>query len=474
VTATTRPRRKAWCPICATFAADSLFNRNRREVLIRAASAKFEGTAAARHQYKSAAVGNKALGEFPADAGRRAGDENSFGRHVRRPLTISRRLFAGFMVRRRYASPAGPSSAERDWSREWNWQGDQSPFPAGPSGPWQKFVRAHLEVLGETDFFRALMRVCVSGRQPTLLPCPHREPWIRLCRSPGAASPGGRRHAVYQPGQAVDFEEVMITLDLLICRLFRVSAPLQSSLRIKSCAPSLKLLGSLQTIRATNDHVTRLAEPTPPQRTARRVNERLATRSSLLKRLKDWNDSRSWQEFFDIYWELIYAVAIKSGLTAAEAEDVVQETVITVANKMPEFEYDPSRSFKAWLLNTARWKIADQFRKRIPRRAGPERRVDETARTSTVERIPDLRGLDFDAVWDAEWETRLQDMALARIRRTVNPKHYQVFDLYVLKKWSVGKVTTALRVSEDQVYQVKTRILKQLKTEVSRLETGLT
>jgi len=228
-----------------------------------------------------------------------------------------------------------------------------------------------------------------------------------------------------------------------------------------------------QFIRTTNEHVTRLAAPTPAQRTFKRMNDRLATRSSLLRRLKDWNDSRSWQEFFDIYWELIYGVAIKSGLTAAEAEDVVQETVITVASKMPEFQYDPARSFKAWLLNTARWKIVDQFRKRLPRREGAERRTDETARTSTVDRIPDPAGPEFDAVWETEWKTSLQDMALERIRRKVNPKHYQVFDLYVLKQWSVGKVASALRVSEAQVYQVKTRLLKQLKTEVSRLESGL-
>jgi RNA polymerase sigma-70 factor (ECF subfamily) len=54
----------------------------------------------------------------------------------------------------------------------------------------------------------------------------------------------------------------------------------------------------------------------------------------LLVRLKDWGDQKSWQDFFDTYWRLIHSVAIKAGLSEAEAQDVVQETVLTVAKKL--------------------------------------------------------------------------------------------------------------------------------------------
>jgi len=93
---------------------------------------------------------------------------------------------------------------------------------------------------------------------------------------------------------------------------------------------------------------------------------RIPTRRSLLTRLKNWDDQEGWREFFDTYWNLIYGVAIKAGLGDAEAQDVVQETVIAVAKKMQDFHYDPSiGTFKSWLLHTTRWKIADQFRKRL-------------------------------------------------------------------------------------------------------------
>ena len=60
----------------------------------------------------------------------------------------------------------------------------------------------------------------------------------------------------------------------------------------------------------------------------------VATRRSLVNRLANWDDQRRWQEFFDTYWKLIYSAARKSGLTDAEAQEVVQETVITVAKKI--------------------------------------------------------------------------------------------------------------------------------------------
>src|SRR3954467_11445770 len=120
----------------------------------------------------------------------------------------------------------------------------------------------------------------------------------------------------------------------------------------------------------------------------------LATRRSLVDRLGNWDDQRRWQEFFDTYWKLIYAAARKSGLTDVEAQEVVQETVITVAKKIDKLKYDPAiGSFKGWLLQITRWRIADQFRKREPGEAKRPRAIDDRL-TATIERLPDERGVD--------------------------------------------------------------------------------
>src|SRR5580693_8260422 len=93
--------------------------------------------------------------------------------------------------------------------------------------------------------------------------------------------------------------------------------------------------------------------------------EIIPTRESLLGRLKNWNDDESWREFFGIYRKLIFSLAVKSGLSPQESEEVVQETVISVAKTIPDFEYAPDRcSFKSWLRHLAQKRIADHFRKR--------------------------------------------------------------------------------------------------------------
>lgn len=202
-------------------------------------------------------------------------------------------------------------------------------------------------------------------------------------------------------------------------------------------------------------------------------DELIPTRASLIHRLKNWQDSTSWQDFFKVYWKLIYGVARKSGLSDSEAQDVVQETMISVAKHMPAFKYDPAiGSFKAWLLTMTRWRIIGQFRKRHPVVA----QADDvsTNRTDPVDDVPDLNAPDLDAVWEAEWETNLLHAALDNLKRQIDPQRWQIFEFYVNKEWPPEKVAGCFGVSVDQVYQIKHRVTDALRAEVSRLEKEMT
>lgn len=200
------------------------------------------------------------------------------------------------------------------------------------------------------------------------------------------------------------------------------------------------------------------------------VEELIPTRDSLLSRLKDWGDDESWRDFFNTYWKLVYGVALKAGLTEQEAEEVVQETVITVARRIPEFKYDPDVcSFKTWLLNLTRWRIVDQLRKRKPNGAA-RFRTEAGARTATVEGVADPATLNLDAVWDQEWQHQILETAIQRVKLKVNPEHYQIFHLCVFKEWPVKKVTDELEVSAAQVYLARHRVGALLKKEVKAME----
>jgi RNA polymerase sigma factor (sigma-70 family) len=219
----------------------------------------------------------------------------------------------------------------------------------------------------------------------------------------------------------------------------------------------------------------------------RDTRDLLATRRSLLTRLRDAGDQTGWRQFFDTYWTLLYRVALKSGLTEAEAQDAVQETIVTVAEQMPEFRYEPARcSFKGWLLLLTRQRIAHQFRKRN-KPGGEAHRVHarsigcasdgKGAATSgdggplTVDQLPAGDSARLDAIWNEEWQSHLFAAALEQVKKMVSDRQFQIFDLYVLQEWSVADVARTLRVNPAQVYLAKHRIGRLLKKEVKRLQS---
>lgn len=196
----------------------------------------------------------------------------------------------------------------------------------------------------------------------------------------------------------------------------------------------------------------------------------METRLSLLSRIRNLDDKESWEQFFDTYWKLIFNVARKSGLTPEEAEEVVQEVVLTVSRKIADFRYDPARgSFKGWLLTTTRWKILDQFGDRPP--AGVQSPPGRN--TPLVERLPDPGGPELETIWDEEWRKNLVDAGLERIRQRVRPLQYQIFDCYVIKEWPVADIMQTLGVSRAQVYLAKHRVGRALQHEINLLERQL-
>lgn len=196
----------------------------------------------------------------------------------------------------------------------------------------------------------------------------------------------------------------------------------------------------------------------------------MATRWSLLSRLKDVQDEASWQDFFDTYWKLIYGVALRAGLNDAAAQDVVQETILTVMRNLPEFKTDPAAgSFKGWLLQIVRWRVADQFRRRQRRERRLVSVATGTGATPILERIPDPAGFDLERVWDEEWEKNLVDLALQRVKSKVGGKLYQMFDLYAVKRWPVREVARALRTTVGHVYVAKHRVSALVRKEILEL-----
>lgn len=197
------------------------------------------------------------------------------------------------------------------------------------------------------------------------------------------------------------------------------------------------------------------------------ASEFLPTRHTLLSRLKNSEDQAGWEEFFATYWKLIYRTCREAGLSDAEAQDVVQETVISVSKHLPGFQYDPQTgSFKAWLLRVTRWRIRDEVRRR---RRGAQTYAGHDA-AELAELLPDMATNRLESLWNEEYDNHLLEAAIERVKQQVDPGQFQIFDLYVLQKWTVPRICAFLKTNRGRVYLAKHRIARLIKKEVLALE----
>jgi RNA polymerase sigma-70 factor (ECF subfamily) len=211
------------------------------------------------------------------------------------------------------------------------------------------------------------------------------------------------------------------------------------------------------------------------------TDEPLPTRASLLDRLKEPGDHASWAEFDRTYRGLLMGVARRAGLNEHEADEAVQETLIAVAKKMPEFRYVPGKdSFKGWLLQIVRWRIVDQVRRRRGEKQVP---IDEPANVAERLALTENLELDsamapanaadprqgFDALWEEEWDRHVLAQALACAKRQAKPEQYAIYRFHVIEERPVAEACRTLGVSAASVYLAKYRVGALIRKEISRL-----
>jgi RNA polymerase sigma-70 factor (ECF subfamily) len=186
----------------------------------------------------------------------------------------------------------------------------------------------------------------------------------------------------------------------------------------------------------------------------------------LLDGLRDPGDRAAWAEFNARYRPPVLAVARRLGLQDADAEDVAQETMAAFVQAYREDRYAREQgALGQWLRGIARNKVRDALRKRGRE---PLPLADRTDGTGRLERIEDPERLD--ALWDEEWEKAVLRQCLDEVRREVEPRTYEAFLLVALRAWPARRVAAHLQISEEVVYQAKSRVLARVRELLPQLE----
>lgn len=177
------------------------------------------------------------------------------------------------------------------------------------------------------------------------------------------------------------------------------------------------------------------------------------TRASLLQRVKNAEDQESWREFFHIYQPLLYRYARIRGLGREDAEELAQQCLTVLSQKMSTFEYVKEKGgFKHWLRRIANNKVNDMFKKRKM----PVGKSGDFRRPQEREPAP-------DEAWERQWQKRHLQYCLLQVQQEVIATTYKAFEYHVLCSWPVEKVAETLSISVDQVYTAKSRITRRLR-----------
>src|SRR4051794_2228824 len=192
------------------------------------------------------------------------------------------------------------------------------------------------------------------------------------------------------------------------------------------------------------------------------------TRASLLTQLRqDPSDQAGWDEFVDRYGRHIYRWCRQWRLQDADAEDVTQDILVRLSQKLRAFAYDPARSFRGWLRTVAHhaWRDFVDGRRHARPAAG-----DGQARELmlTLEAREDL-ARKLEEAFDLE----LLDAAKLRVRLRVAPHTWEAFRLAALEGLPVAEVAARVHLQVAVVYVAKSKVQKMLEEEIGKLEMGV-
>jgi len=186
-----------------------------------------------------------------------------------------------------------------------------------------------------------------------------------------------------------------------------------------------------------------------------------ATRSSLLQRVCDPRDAKSWSEFDGIYRPLLTRYARQRNLDAESAEDVAQQCLAAVSAKIGQFE--KRRSFRAWLRGMVDHKVADHLEKqRRHAHAGDDRLQDAAAAAPAPHEA-----------WEREWNQSLLQLLLANLRTNFAEHTLHAFELYVLQGMSVAEIHRLLGMSPNQIYIAKSRVTRHIREQCGEVVESL-
>ena len=184
-----------------------------------------------------------------------------------------------------------------------------------------------------------------------------------------------------------------------------------------------------------------------------------STSINLLKRIREHSSESAWQRFVDLYTPLIFYWARQKGLSTEDSSDIVQDVLATLVLKLPGFDYDPNRRFRAWLKTITLNRVTDLHRRQ--RLLSLQDDPDALTRITIAD--------DSDLFVEAEYRNVIVNRALDLLKTEFHESTWQACWLQVMEDQKASAVAEQLNMPINAVYLAKSRVLARLRQELEGL-----
>lgn len=190
------------------------------------------------------------------------------------------------------------------------------------------------------------------------------------------------------------------------------------------------------------------------------------TQDSLIAQLQDASNAAAWESFALIYRPVVYRLARARGLQHADADDLSQQVMMSVARAIPQWQRDPQARFRHWLARIARNAIVNALTRGSQDRAGGGSDFQ-----SVINNLPDDQS-EFESQVEIEYQRQVYRHAAEIVRDQVQEASWRAFVLTVVEGEPVALVADQLGKSIGSIHAVRSRIMRRLQNTVRELMEG--
>ena len=187
---------------------------------------------------------------------------------------------------------------------------------------------------------------------------------------------------------------------------------------------------------------------------------------SLLHAARDTTNNEAWRRLVRVCEPLLYGWLRCQDIQHADADDLVQETLATLALEAPTFQLvGHPRVFRYWLRKVLINRLR-HFRRALRVRLICHPDSELLDRLATL--IDDSRS-DLTRQWDDDHDGHVARQMMERIEPEFLPKTWQAFRRVALEGADPELVAAELELSLASVYTAKSRVLRRLRQEAKNV-----